>query len=627
MKVCGCNTLFQLGEQSNKKNANGSPIVSPPCFSHLNIREIISFSSYWDNSIWVQENGQAYAVGSNCFGQISVLIPKKTLLKDTKILIRDKEGKPCKFLSAVCGENYSLFQIVDDQDEKKSSLIYSYRYKTPLFLNISGHMPKALFGGKETAAAIDTDGSVIIITKSILSSPKQKIEPIPLPENDKAIKVACCDEFVLALGLSGRLFEYSLNYPGRMFCEVKELQGQKFVDVSGSLFHCFAVCKNGRVFGRGMNDCGQLGFEKSVKSVKKFTPIDSLKKQKIASAACGCSHSLFVTVEGKILSCGKNYYGELLFDSGPSRENIYLPIETSLQGKNPFCIAGCCTSFVILDGDVPKNTPNKKINEDDDERNKNQEEEEENKTLTEIFDVSINESFNDENNLVDKNINDTNIEHYSNKSDSNKNDTNKSKKAKNTKSYKDKNKKIIHRKINKSKNEINSNENDTVNDKTNILEINISKSDVINSKDISNNENDSSKNKSTINNEDDYIEESKNDLVINQNQNDELIINSNDDNPNDDNINSNVDDPNSLINNNSNTDNQNDDSNLQDSNVENQNSSVEPQDTKESEDSLRLKERKNAILRLELALAKKKIAILHKKEQQYASLNEDIETK
>ena len=69
MKVCGYDCLFQLGEQSNNKNPNGSPIVSPLIDSHLQISSLISFSSYWDNSIWVDENGQAFAVGSNCYGK------------------------------------------------------------------------------------------------------------------------------------------------------------------------------------------------------------------------------------------------------------------------------------------------------------------------------------------------------------------------------------------------------------------------------------------------------------------------------------------------------------------------------------------------------------------------------
>lgn len=422
MKVCGYNSLFQLGEQSNNKNPNGSPIISPFCTSHLQISEVLSFSSYWDNSIWVLENGQAYGVGSNCFGQISVLIPKKTLLKETSILIRDKEGIPCKFISAVCGENYTVYHVHSNTTSKATNLVYTYRYRTPLFLNINGRIPKSLYGGKETAAVIDTEGSVLIITKTILSSPKNSIEPTFLPENEKAVKVACLDDTILALGDSGRLFEYTLNYPGRQFVEVKEVKGQKFVDVSGSLFHSIAVSKNGEVFVRGMNDCGQLGLPKSIRMVKKFTILETLKKEKIVSAACGCSHSLFVRKDGRVLSCGKNYYGELMLDSGPSKENVYKPTETSIIGKNPFCIAGCCTSFVITDCEVPKNSPNKKITDecmcdgDDAAKNVEEEDEDENKTLTEIFDVSINESFNENKNdfenddrkIVASNISDIN---------------------------------------------------------------------------------------------------------------------------------------------------------------------------------------------------------------------------
>ncbi|KAK8895394.1 hypothetical protein M9Y10_023857 [Tritrichomonas musculus] len=402
MLVCGYNSLFQLGEQANNKNANGSPINSPPCKSHLNISSLLSFSSYWDNSIWITEDGDAYAVGSNCFGQISVSIPKKTLLKDTKVYIGNKSEHRYKFLSAVCGEYYTLYQVADERSPNHSKLVYMYRYKVPLFLNISGRIPKKLYGGKETAAVIDTEGSILIITKSVLSSPKVAIEPISLSDNDRAVKVACCDEFVLALSAGGKLFEYSLINPGqRKFMEVSELKGLKFTDVSGTFFHCFAVTCDGRVLGRGPNDCCQLGLKKDVKSANQFIPIDSLKKFKIQKAFAGCSHSLFLTIEGKVIVCGKNYYGELMLLSGPSREYVYPPVEAAVTGNATFCFAGCCTSFVLVDTEVPANCPNMKIEEFVRSRDFTksakkssldaivEEEEVNDETLTEVFDVSI----------------------------------------------------------------------------------------------------------------------------------------------------------------------------------------------------------------------------------------------
>ena len=70
---------------------------------------------------------------------------------------------------------------------------------------------------------------------------------------------------------------------------------------SGILKHAIAVSKDNRVFDIGENVNGQLCLSKKTRSVKKFTEVSSLASLKIVEAYAGCYHSLFKTVEGKIL--------------------------------------------------------------------------------------------------------------------------------------------------------------------------------------------------------------------------------------------------------------------------------------------------------------------------------------
>ena len=44
------------------------------------------------------------------------------------------------------------------------------------------------------------------------------------------------------------------------FSLVESLKGTKIKEVSGTYEHCFAVTEDGRVFGYGSNDFGQLGY-------------------------------------------------------------------------------------------------------------------------------------------------------------------------------------------------------------------------------------------------------------------------------------------------------------------------------------------------------------------------------
>lgn len=357
MIIYGYNVCSRLGSNSNN---NSSQANKPPCKSHLKASSLLSFSTYNLHSVWVNNEGQAYAIGENNYGQIGGSLPKETIQKDTEILIQDLNGHTCKFLSAVCGTYYTLYLVSTENDNIQ--LIYSYFNHKQLFLDINGRIPQALFGGSENAAAIDSEGGILVITKSVFTSSTSEIKPSFLPNNDKAIKVACCNKFIVALGSSGHVYESPLSAPGKIiFNEVKDLQGHTFVDIAGTFLHCFAVCKDGRVFGIGNNWKCKLAMSKETKNVSKFTIVESLKKYKIVAAFAGYDHSLFKTSDGKILACGSNANGEILLNNEITDDIVFPPVEMTGNDNIPFCIAGSYVSIMFQDGELPNNLPNQKI--------------------------------------------------------------------------------------------------------------------------------------------------------------------------------------------------------------------------------------------------------------------------
>ena len=95
-------------------------------------------------------------------------MPKETFQEDTKINFKYKNGKRCKFTSAVCGEEYTLYKVSGETNSYPSQLVYAYSNKETIFLNIGKRSPVSLFGGYSTCAVIDAEGGVIIITASVL---------------------------------------------------------------------------------------------------------------------------------------------------------------------------------------------------------------------------------------------------------------------------------------------------------------------------------------------------------------------------------------------------------------------------------------------------------------------------
>lgn len=368
MQVCGKNQYFGLGEESNREGYYGQ-CISPPFDSHVVIPSLKSFSAFDNHAVWVTREGQGFAIGSNESGQILGTMSKEVHQTEQLINIIDEKGQRCKIISAVCGHEYTLY-LVSSETYANNQLVYSNEndfLSSPLFLSINGPNPLYLFGGWKTAAVIDNEGSIYVITKSVLKSIEKVVEKSVLPDDEKAVSVACCNTFVVAVSSNGRTFWSSLESAESggsnrlIFRPVDELEKVDIVQVSGTMQNCLAVSRDGRVFGFGSNEWGQIGLGRRKTIASKFTQILALQSYRIVSASAGCCHSLFVSSDGTVLACGINGYGQLMLETGPSKRYVYLPVETSVTSFSSFIIAGNDISIVFVDCEAPKNSPNRVI--------------------------------------------------------------------------------------------------------------------------------------------------------------------------------------------------------------------------------------------------------------------------
>lgn len=353
MKVSGSNKKCQLKSDSKET------YISPPCSPDFNFSSILSYSICGEHAVWITKEGQGFAIGNNSDGRIHDSLPKKIIENAQPIIINDKQGHQCKLISAVCGERYSLY-LVSSKEKQTNQLVYvnsNINSAIPLFLDINGHNPQHLFGGRLQAAVVDSEGLIFMITE------KGQIENIELPDNDRASCIACNEYLFFILGKSGRVFRYDF-YEGKKSLDVViELDGKDVIEVSGIWDHCLAVCKDGSVLTSGSNIVGQMGIGEESSSIDEFVKIQGLNAYKIVSASGGVGHSLFITSEGKVLACGSNFEGQLLFNDGPDHDFIYIPRETAITSGASFCIAGTDVSAVFIGQEVPPNTPNKVIKE------------------------------------------------------------------------------------------------------------------------------------------------------------------------------------------------------------------------------------------------------------------------
>eukprot|EP01084_Bolivina_argentea_P084995 153648_1 len=139
--------------------------------------------------------------------------------------------------------------------------------------------------------------------------------------SDDILKI-CCGSFgadMLWITKTGKLFKQDTrrmqNEPASpILVDYFTTNHLKVVDAASSAFFCLAVCDNGNVYSYVCGSTFNLidaacGLEKDINSVCTWRKIDIYES--IISVVAGSKHSLFVSSNGNVYSCGKNQRGQL----------------------------------------------------------------------------------------------------------------------------------------------------------------------------------------------------------------------------------------------------------------------------------------------------------------------------
>lgn len=365
LKLAGSNNFCQINDDVSKKNSQNESIIHPNYSSTLKVSSLLSYSICYNHSVCITSDNSIKAVGDNSHHQIWDSLPKQVINEWKEFEIQDVYGNLFTPLSAVCGQNYTLYLARDQQEDKSLQLIFACYDKNkglPIFLSLEGRKPVSIYGGLTRAAAIDEEGSIIVIDDNVFIN--QSFTPLfgSLPEGEKAISIACCDESFFALSSNGNVYVSEKPFGNQYsFTKVPELENVKIINISGLSKQILLVSQFGEVYGRG--DSGIIGFGKEGETIKKFTKNKELKKFVIKEAYAGSRHSLFLTNNGKVLSCGYDDTGALLIDGELSNKCISSPVETVIKENASFCIAGVGISAVFVGCKAPENCPNRQTQE------------------------------------------------------------------------------------------------------------------------------------------------------------------------------------------------------------------------------------------------------------------------
>lgn len=81
---------------------------------------MLSFSTYYEHTVWITRDGKAYAIGGNICRIICGSLPREKFLEDREVILKDEKGQTFKFISVVCGYYYTLYLVIGINNSKIS---------------------------------------------------------------------------------------------------------------------------------------------------------------------------------------------------------------------------------------------------------------------------------------------------------------------------------------------------------------------------------------------------------------------------------------------------------------------------------------------------------------------------
>ncbi|KAF4134020.1 Ubiquitin-transferase HECT domain-containing protein [Phytophthora infestans] len=158
---------------------------------------------------------------------------------------------------------------------------------------------------------------------------------------------------------NGELLTFGMNDCGQLGLDhtqhqhtpqvVDALSSQVVTKVACGLYHTVAATSDGEVYSFGKNDYGQLGLghARNLKTPALVKTSLGESDEKIVAVSCGYYHTVTISEKGKLITWGRNDYGQLGIGSKEHKNSAqFVPLPMSSKIKNASC--GCYHSLILM---------------------------------------------------------------------------------------------------------------------------------------------------------------------------------------------------------------------------------------------------------------------------------------
>lgn len=300
-------------------------------------------------SIGVASDGNAYAWGSNKYGQLAQKPADASMQKaPVRVPLPDGVDSSFTYMQVAAGDSHVLAI-------GSNGILYSWgrndhgqlgdgtttdRYKPQPVKDTSGQPFKAVqvSAGVADSAAIDSENRVYTWGSEstgkgqapIYSTTRKNPTPAADPDNPgqtlRAVQVSLNWSFAMALDADGNVYTWGYNTNGQLGNNTSNstnyasnparLPNQSFqaTQISAGSWNALAIDTDGNTWTWGYNGYGQLGDGSTSDKYKPQTvqnPTNTSQSLKATQISAGVNHSLVVSQDGNLWAWGLNSNGQL----------------------------------------------------------------------------------------------------------------------------------------------------------------------------------------------------------------------------------------------------------------------------------------------------------------------------
>ncbi|XP_054160492.1 RCC1 and BTB domain-containing protein 2-like [Oppia nitens] len=123
----------------------------------------------------------------------------------------------------------------------------------------------------------------------------------------------------------------------------KYLSNKMLANIYYGFGHCIGLTSNGRLYGWGNNEFGQLGIG-SFEHTSRPQLIEEFVCKTVVAVSCGNSHTLALTTDGLVFAFGRNCYGQI---GNSSQQHQSIPTRVFIKDKIISISSGKCHSLAV----------------------------------------------------------------------------------------------------------------------------------------------------------------------------------------------------------------------------------------------------------------------------------------